>query len=246
MMRTKTSIAPLLLVALLGCADTSNMSFAPALSTWRHSDIEGDAFICVPKGKPPFPAIVLNHGIFVDQRGLSAAMKRGYSPGALCQRFANDGFLAFLPVRRSDVRDMKAHLREVMAAVGAVRARPDVDRDRVTLGGHSRGGLLSLMAAIRGAPARSYILLAPAPGRGGLFAKLLGAVHRIDAPILVMVERSDKFSEIKEAVSLLEEAFRAAGTPHKVIWYDRGGGHDLFLSPGYYWSDMMNFLRNPP
>lgn len=246
MVWTKTGVVLLLLATLLGCAGGSKTSFATSLSTWHHGNTEGHAYICVPEGKPPFPAVVLNHGVLIDQRGLAAAKERGYDPEALCEAYAKDGYLAMLPIRRSDESDLKAHLREVMAAVGAVRARPDVDRSRVTLGGHSRGGLLSLMAAIRGAPVRSYMLFAPAPGGHGKFARLLGAVGRIDAPMLVMVERSDKFREITETVDRLEEAFRAAGTPHKVIRYDRGGGHDLFFAPNYYWPDMMSFLRNPP
>ncbi|MEQ8354740.1 MAG: dienelactone hydrolase family protein [Kiloniellaceae bacterium] len=230
---------------LLGCV-AALASAAASLETWRHDDTEGDAYICVPKGAPPFPAVVLNHGIYIDQRGLGAAKRRGYDPEALCETLAMDGYLAFLPIRRSGGSNLKAHFREVMAALGAVRARPDVDRGRVTLAGHSRGGLLSLVAAVRGAPVRSYLLLAPASGGRGILTQLLGAVGRIDTPLLVMVERSDKFSEVKDTVDRLEEALRATDAPYKVIRYDRGGGHDLFLAPGYYWSDMLSFLRDPP
>ena len=246
MVRTTSIVVLALLATLLSCLGTSAASAATTLETWRHGDTEGNAYICVPKGEPPFPAIVLNHGIYIDQRGLGAAKRKGYDPEALCETFATDGYLAFLPIRRSGGSNMKAHLREVMAALGAVRARPDVDRNRVTMAGHSRGGLLSLVAAIRGAPVRSYMLFAPAPGGRGIFTKLLDSVGRIDAPMLVMIERSDKFSAVRETVDRLEQALRASGVPHKVIRYDRGGGHDLFLAPGYYWSDMLSFLRNPP
>jgi len=29
----------------------------------------------------------------------------------------------------------------------------------------------------------------------------------------------------------------------KVIWYDRGGGHELFYDLGYWWEDLRTFLR---
>jgi len=242
-----TSIAVLpLLATLLGCLVTFAPCAATSLETWRHGDTEGDAYICVPKGEPPFPAVLLNHGIIVDQRGLGAAKKRGYNPKALCETLATDGYLAFLPIRRSGSSPQKAHFHEVMAALGAVRARPDVDRSRVTMAGHSRGGLLTLWAAVRGSPVRSYMLLAPAPGAHGILTKLLDAVDRIHAPLLVMFERSDKFSEIRETVDQLDEALNASSVPHKIIRYDGGGGHDLFFKPDYYWSDMLSFLRNPP
>ena len=242
-----TSIAVLpLLAVLLGYFGTFATGAATSLETWRHGDTEGSAYICVPKGEPPFPAVLLNHGIYIDQRGLGAAKQRGYKPEALCETLATDGYLAFLPIRRSGGSNLKAHLREVMAALGAVRARPDVDRSRITFAGHSRGGLLSLAAAVRGAPVRSFMLFAPASGGRGVFTKLLGAVPRIKAPMLVMIERSDKFSVVREAVDRLEAALRTSDVPYKVIRYDRGGGHDLFLAPGYYWSDMLSFLRDPP
>ncbi len=246
MLRSKSIVALPLLVILLGSFSTSTSSAATSLETWHHGDTEGGAYICVPGGEPPFPAIVLNHGLYLDQKGLGAAKQRGYDPEALCETLATDGYLAFLPIRRSGGSALKAHLREVMAALGAVRSRPDVDRSRVTLAGHSRGGLISLAAAVKGAPVQGYMLFAPAPGGREIFSKILEAVDRINAPMLVMIERSDKFSKIREAADRLEEALRASDVPYKFIRYDRGGGHDLFLAPGYYWSDMMSFLRSLP
>ena len=90
------------------------------------------------------------------------------------------------------------------------------------------------------------MLLAPASGNRGMLAKLLGSIDRINAPVLVMIERSDKFSEVQDTVDQLEAALRSSSVPHRVVRYDRGGGHDLFLAPGYYWPDMLDFLQNPP
>jgi dienelactone hydrolase len=240
---TRTRFAHLFFAALL--ASAGGPVFAVSLETWRHGGVEGDGFLCVPGGEPPFPAVVLNHGRMIDDRGLGAARRKGYDPEALCAAFARDGYLALLPIRRNR-SNMKAALREVMSAVELVRARPDVDRDRVSLGGHSRGGLLSLIAAVRGAPVRSYFLLAPAPGGRGMAERLLRGAGRVNAPMLVMFERSDKFGDIGTMVDRLEAALAAAGKPHEVFRYDRGGGHDLFLTPGYYWPDLMRFLRDPP
>ena len=59
-------------------------------------------------------------------------------------------------------------VNDARAAVAFLRARPDVDPDRVGLAGHSEGGLLALCAAAElaqgGRPARALVLLAT-PGR---------------------------------------------------------------------------------
>ena len=59
-----------------------------------------------------------------------------------------------------------------------------------------------------------------------------------------MVERNDD-NVIHRNVDALEKALRSAGKPHRVIRYDKGGGHELFFTADYYWSDLIRFLREP-
>ena len=97
------------------------------------------------------------------------------------------------------------------------------------------------MLAVRRAEAGAIVLLAPAPGRGQ-FDRALGKVGRIEAPLLVMVEADDS-DEIRAGVDTLEAAMLAAGKPAEAIRYDRGGGHELFYRVGYYWDDLIGFLK---
>lgn len=226
-------------VCLLFCALSACVTVP--VSDWQHGDTKGGALVCVPEGEPPFPAVVYNHGLIVDQKGLDGAAARGYDLRGLCQAFAESRVLAFMPIRRSSYRDQ---LKEVEAALAATRARPDVDPGRVSLAGFSRGGFLTFLASIRGAEAQSFVLLAPAPGQDQAFLKGLRHVGRIGSPVLAMVERSDD-TFITNNVDRLEDALRAADKPHTVIRYDGGEGHALFFTPRYYWPDLIDFLRDP-
>jgi len=234
MTTTRALTAVLLFCALSACSNVP-------VSEWHHGDIAGRALVCVPEGAPPFPAVVFNHGLIVEQHGLEGAGAKGYDLRGICTAFSDSGFLAFMPIRRTNYREQ---LDEVVAALAAVKARPDVDPDRVALAGFSRGGFLTLMASVRGADAQSFVLLAPAPGGSNAFQNNLRYVRRIDAPVLAMVERSDD-SFIVRNVDELEDALQAADKPHKIIRYDGGEGHALFFSARYYWPDLIEFLRDP-
>lgn len=228
-----------MLLSLLAAPSCGGIS----ITSWHHGDLSGNALICTPKGTSPFPAVVYSHGLVVDKHGILGAANRGYDLSGICRALADDGFLAFLPIRRSGLGKLEGHLSEVLDALAAVKARPDVDRNKVSVAGFSRGGLLSLMASVRGVSAQSFVLLAPAPG-AGTFRKELGLVHKIGAPMLAMVERSDS-PAITKNVDLRENALQAAGKPHKVMRYDGGEGHALFATAGYYWPDLIRFLRDP-
>ena len=55
---------------------------------------------------------------------------------------------------------------EHVRALEALRARPDVDGDRLLLAGHSEGALLAAAAAARGAAVRGVVLLSPSATPG--------------------------------------------------------------------------------
>lgn len=128
--------------------------------------------LALPKGKGPFPAVVLVHGSgpqdrdetiggsrpFLDvARGLAAqgiAVLR-YDKRTLArpQDFANDHFTV------DDETTLDAE-----AALASLAAAPNIDRKRVFVMGHSQGGMLAPRIATRWPQARGAILWA-APAR---------------------------------------------------------------------------------
>lgn len=154
---------------------------APPPADARYSEVEFSVpqargalpgTLALPKGKGPFPAIVLVHGSgpqdrdetiggsrpFLDvARGLAAqgiAVLR-YDKRTLTrpQDFANDHFTV----------DDETTL-DAVAALTAVAADPRIDRSHVFVMGHSQGGMLAPRIASRWPQARGAILWA-APAR---------------------------------------------------------------------------------
>ncbi|HEY8187310.1 MAG TPA: dienelactone hydrolase family protein [Pyrinomonadaceae bacterium] len=164
-----------------------------------------------------------------------------------CKRLAADGFLAFIPIREfpTDRKppQVPSNKNELSQAVDHVKSLPEVDPSRVTLMGHSRGGLLTLMVGLERKDLKALIITAPA-SISPYFSQEVARVPLINAPVLLMVEVSDEMGSLS-AVNILDEALRNQGKEVRTIRYDRGGGHFLFIRSGdlYWWDDVRAFLR---
>ena len=198
--------------------------------------------VCRPAGKGPFPTVIYNHGLVVDMFGIGGAATKGYNLDGICRALAADGFLTFTPIRRSGRRDIPAHKEEVSQAVEYVKRQPDVDQTRIALMGFSRGGLLTLMVGVERTDLKALVILAPAPGGRGDFAKAVKRVPSISAPVLLLVEAGDG-TDILGNYDMLDQALKAHGKEARSILYNRGGGHLLFYDVGYYWEDVRKFLH---
>jgi dienelactone hydrolase len=240
----------LLLTAALvlggGCANVGNVRF-------RVGERNHQALLCVPKKKkPPYPAVIFNHGMLVDLHGLSGAKARGYSLNAFCRALAQDGFLAFLPVRKG-LEALSTQLAIVLGAYGHVAGRKNVDPGRIAVAGFSRGALLTLITARHGLKAKAFVLMATAPGPNSELAAAGEDVSRVRAPVQVLVATGDN-RFIVNGSQRLGAAFRKVGKP--VDFHEYPGGplnckpgpgppcaHKLFYTVGAYWSDVRDFLQ---
>ncbi len=208
---------------------------------------ERRALLCAPKGPPPFAAVVLNHGSIVDMLGWPGATQRGYRLDRVCEALAAEGYFVFAPIRENSARgrgfqEYEDFYREiVMQAIDHVKALPEVDSSRIALAGFSMGGLVSFKVALERDDLRALALLAPAFGRG-LLGEAAKSADRINAPVLVMVERSDA-AQILRGVDILEKALGSRGKSLRLVRYDRGGGHELFYDVGYWLDDLKAFLH---
>jgi dienelactone hydrolase len=200
------------------------------------------ALIFKPEGPGPFPTVIYNHGMVVDLHGLSGAYAHGYQLERMCKALADSGYLVVAPIRQSGRGNLPEHKREVDRAIDYVRKLPEVDPSRIGLMGFSRGGLLTLMASVERSDLKAIVILAPAPGEG-LFAKTVRRASSLNAPVLLLVEASDG-PGILENFEALSKALQELGKESRSIKYDRGGGHKLFYSVGYYWDDVRRFLKD--
>jgi dienelactone hydrolase len=128
----------------------------------------------------------------------------------LCERLASEGFVAFVPIRDFDRRDGRENilynLAELLEAIDYVKSIPDVDPNRVALMGHSRGGLLTLMAGVERTDLKALVIAAPAEIRP-YFSQAVGRIASLNTPVLLLVEVSDERGRLG-AVNFLDDTLR--------------------------------------
>ena len=210
---------------------------------YRIGGVNPEALLCRPEGKGPFPAVVHNHGVGVDTVGYQKALKRGYNLPAICKELSVDGFLTFVPIRQGGpgLRNLSPHKAQVLEAIDYVKRLPDVDPSRIALTGNSRGGLLTIMVGVEQPDLKALVIMAPAEiGRN--FSNALSQISSLNAPVLLLVEKSDE-PEFQNNFDTLDRVLRENKKEVKSIRYDRGGGHRLFHSAGYYLQDVKGFLH---
>ena len=197
----------------------------------------GDAFLCTPAGTGPFPGVSYNHGGLGGQIG-------GDLEGT-CRGLAEAGYVAYSKKRRDSV-PLDGHLDDVRDGVDALRAAARVDVSRLAIVGFSRGGLLTLQAALEWPSEwNAVVLMAPAPGNNSMDLTLQD-VSALAAPVLIQVSENDLFqADHVQIVEDVKAALDAAGKEYTSHLYPAYGddGHELFWEVQEpYWSDLLDFL----
>ncbi len=238
-----TKLRPALFLFALAFASSAN-GHAGEVSTvtYRTGEPTLTGYLCTPEGPGPFAAVLYNHG------GLGHII--GGAPRATCRALAASGFVGFSPIRRQ-TRPLHGHLDDVMAGLEYVRGLDVADPGRIAMIGFSRGGLLTLMAATRGAGLRAVVIMASAPGRGHLEAELANA-GAVTAPVLILIAENDTGSRrtmgqnLVRASRRIDRALVAAGRASRLIVYPPHGedGHAMFFEVGAYWADVEKFLND--
>lgn len=209
----------------------------PATHDYITSGDQANAVLCRPEGTGPFAAVIWSYGrVEKEKRG-------GWQ--RMCEALASEGVLAFIPIREIErslrPSDIPYNQAELSRAVDYVKGLPDVDRSRVALMGHSRGGLLTLMVGLERKDLKALIITAPADIRP-YFSQSVAQLSRVNVPVLLLVEEGDEMGSLG-AVNVLDQALRNQGKEVRTIRYNRGGGHYLFLRKDYWWDDFRAFLR---
>ncbi|MGE5184751.1 MAG: alpha/beta hydrolase family protein [Acidobacteriota bacterium] len=129
------------------------------------------ATLLVPAGDGPFPAAVLVHGSGPNDRDETVAANKPFrdiaeglaSAGIAVLRYDKRTF-AYGDQLTNDITVEDEVIADAVAAVHVLAARPEVDRARVVVIGHSLGGMLAPDIARRAGGVAGLALLAP-PGR---------------------------------------------------------------------------------
>jgi dipeptidyl aminopeptidase/acylaminoacyl peptidase len=115
---------------------------------FSNADVELAGTLVLPSGPGPHPAVVFLHGSGAEGR---------WATRYLARRFAERGFAALIWDKRgvgestgawteADFEDLAA---DAAAAVALLRARPEIDPEHVGIHGHSQGGTIAPLVAVR-------------------------------------------------------------------------------------------------
>lgn len=197
------------------------------------------AYLATPDGADRAPALV----VLQEAYGVNAHIQD------VCRRLAREGYAALAPelyhrfgedmvfsyddgphaVAELAKLDNAAVETDVLAALAALRARPDIDRARVGTLGFCMGGFASFLAACR-SDARTSICFYP----GGLvsprpmfkLAPLLPEIDRIRTPVLLFFGDADHAISTDD-IDRLRGELKGHAKVHEIVVYPTAG-HGFF------------------
>jgi carboxymethylenebutenolidase len=188
----------------------------------------GDATIQGHLGRPAsdgrFPAVILLHGI----KGLEAGNKRA------CERFGDAGYVA-LGIDWMSRVEWPSNIEIVQYVADAaqfLRQQPNVDGERIAVGGYCKGGALAYLALAElpwlwAGLIYHGTLAEDSPDRSPQL--ILDAAPRIQAPMLILHGAADPRSLVQYTFALVQE-FERLGKTFQLKVYS--GARHAFALPG--------------
>ncbi|OEO31138.1 dienelactone hydrolase [Devosia insulae DS-56] len=231
-----------------------------------------EVVVARPNGKGPFPTVVFNHGS--TGRGQNRSLySRTVAPAAVANYFVEQGWMAVFPQRRGRGKSGGAYgeglaadgsgyscdmdiaiagferaVEDVDAVVSHLRDRPDVDRDRLVIGGVSRGGILSIAyAGMRPGTFRGAINF-----NGGWLGRACPTHERVNPmlfergspsgiPTLWLHGRFDQYYSLAHCRGNFERFVMAGGQGEFVA---APMGHALMFKPALWQQHVDRYLRD--
>ncbi|MEJ6021768.1 dienelactone hydrolase family protein [Ramlibacter sp. PS4R-6] len=204
---------------------------------FRQSPVALAGKLFVPPGiAPPLPAVVVMHGSggiragdhdvvqALLQAGIAALLLDSFGGRGLSSTGADQGRLS-----------TAATAIDGFAALLALRARPDIDPQRIGIAGFSRGGIAAIFT--QQAPLRDAALGA-APGyraHAALYPSCAAQWEQVvpaASPILFLLGEKDDLSPAAKCVAYADRIRQAGGRAQAIVY--PGASHQ-FLEPGPEW-----------
>ena len=204
------------------------------------------SYQCYPNGMETTPALLYNHG------GMGESV--GGDLLGTCRSLAENGYLTRAE-KREETITLEGHLDEVLSALDKLKKHEKADTNRIGVIGFSRGGLLSLQAAIVDDDIGALILLAPATGNGLLY-ELFDSFNSINSSVLIQISENDNSPDnLLDASYSVYDAMMQNSIDVELIEYppydsnengiidENDDGHQLFFTvQNPYWNDLIEFI----
>jgi dienelactone hydrolase len=236
------------------------------------------ALLWRPGGKGPFAAVIFTLGSYPDsdtthdpvkdasilgplfsgrgyiylaifRRGVGLSKAQGVNSADLMENaFKKNGQEGRNAVQLKQLETDQ--LQDMRAGLAYLRKRPDVDKQRMAIMGHSFGGSLTLLVAEQDPLLKALVIFA---GSGyswnlspQLRSRLISAVNNITAPIMIIHAKNDYSTTPGYA---LDSVLNRLNKPHELKIYPKFGnsaneGHNfIFLSTKTWEKDVFRFLE---
>lgn len=238
-----------------------DVAIAPEEVEFPSGDRTLKGYLYLPPGPAPHPAMVMNHGsgivqgttevcrpgvaAFLMAHGIAAFLphRRGYgnSPGTpwredVSADYGTETYDAQLSAR------LESEAEDVVAALGLLESRTEIDADHIGVMGSSFGGTVTLLAAASCARFRCAVEFAGAAMNWerapGLRATMHAAAKRLTRPILFIQAANDYSTAPTPA---LAETARTAGVPgveariYPAFGLTKDEGHFFYKEGPHVW-----------
>lgn len=190
--------------------------------------------------EPPQKYVFYMHGAWIERHGLDQPhpVHGHYRYNEIVAELTRQGFQVVSEVRQGRVHPLE-YAREVVDQVRDL-LEDRVPSDHITVRGHSKGGLMTLIvASLVQHPEVNYVVLAGCGKSGSEFRRSYTPFLQQHAPDLRGRILSIYDSADREA-GTCQEAFRQIqGLQAQEAVLHAGRGHELFYSPSPVWVDMV-------
>ena len=238
------------------------------------------AVLARPYGDGPFAAYVHVHGSVTPQDANNPPWN-GLAKGSYLQILAGEGYVVLRLARRGHFgsegttnnyhgttgfgpsayavySSIQTDATDALAAVEYLRTRSFVDPDRVAVGGHSVGGIVSVLAGARDPKLRAVISLAGGfvwrdNLRGETSTPFVDSAWKesartMTAPVLILWSKNDTNLDVDVGRDL-EKRLQAKGKRVEMIVYPPYGqnGHAMFSradGTSVFSADLLRFLND--
>jgi len=245
-----------------------DVPIAPEEVTFESAGLALKGYFYRPPGEGPFPCMITNHGSTITRGttdicrpGVAALLmswgiasflphRRGYgnSPGVpwreqVADDFGTDAYDANIARRLDEESD------DVVAALDALLARPDVDPAHVGVMGSSFGGTTTLLGAAKSPRFRCVVEFAGAAMNWEqtprLRALMVDAAARLTQPtFFIQAENDYSIRPTIELAASLEGTKVVQSKVYPAFGLTKDEGHLLYIQgPAYWGDDVRRFLE---
>jgi dienelactone hydrolase len=243
------AIVQVCLVAVLAAVLPAHVVAAESVTIAYQADgkpVELGGALYRPSGDGPFPAAVLMHGCSGVEKNHDAwarkLAERGYM-ALIVEGFRSRGVADVCTERTFNKVSYAARVADAYAGAAFLRARADVDGDRVSVIGWSHGGIIALKLATKQPATLSWADVPIVPFRGIVaFYPYCGAAKDTVLPLLILIGTEDDWTPAANCVGY-EKMQKAIGAPIELVLYE-GATHsfdEASVGQGYVYAG--HFLR---